>query len=51
MYNRRFFACELGQAAIVSVAAMVAFVVIAGIMPDPAAAETTMVGAKMVQLA
>ena len=51
MYDKRFFASELGQAAIVSIAAMVTFVVIAGIMPAPAAADTIVFGTAMVELA
>lgn len=50
-FGDAFFASELGQAALVSIAAMVSFVVIAGIMPGPAAADTAMVSSSLAILA
>ena len=40
MFNHRFLGSELGQAALVSVAAMVAFVIFAALTPASAAADT-----------
>lgn len=40
MFTSRFFASELGQAALVSVAAMVAFVTFAALAPASASANS-----------
>ena len=50
-FGDAFFASELGQAALVSIAAMVAFIVIAGIMPRTAAADSAMAGSSLAILA
>ena len=50
MFDRRFFSSQLGQAAMVSIAAMIAFTVFAGIQPmadNPA----MLVGLSTVELA
>lgn len=50
MFNRRFFSSQLGQAAMVSVAAMIAFTVIAGVQPM-AETQALLTGAPLVELA
>tara|TARA_B100001057_G_C22312597_1_gene742608 strand:+ start:435 stop:587 length:153 start_codon:yes stop_codon:yes gene_type:complete len=50
MFDRRFFSSQLGQAALVSIAAMITFAVFAGMQP---AADTTamLIGLPTVELA
>lgn len=50
MFDRRFFSSQLGQAALVSVAAMIAFTIIAGMTPG-AETQTMLVGLPTVELA
>ncbi|WP_338240969.1 hypothetical protein [Aurantiacibacter hainanensis] len=50
MFDRRFFNSQLGQAALVSIAAMIAFTVFAGMEPM-ADVPTLLVGAPTVELA
>ncbi|WP_162925096.1 hypothetical protein [Aurantiacibacter odishensis] len=50
MFDRRFFSSQLGQAALVSIAAMVAFTIFAGMLPT-AGSETMLVGTPLVELA
>ncbi|WP_158586774.1 hypothetical protein [Aurantiacibacter zhengii] len=50
MFDRRFFSSQLGQAALVSVAAMIAFTVFAGIQPM-AESQAMIVGLPTVELA
>ena len=51
MFDRSFFASQLGQAALVSIAAMIAFTVIAGMLPAGPDAHTVLVGSPLVELA
>ena len=51
MFNRSFFASQLGQAALVSIAAMIAFTVFAGMMPAGPEAHSLLVGTHAVELA
>ncbi|MCB2067641.1 MAG: hypothetical protein KDE15_13495 [Erythrobacter sp.] len=50
MFDHSFFASKLGHAALVSVAAMVAFTVFAGMLPTPDT-YSVVVGAPFVELA
>ncbi|MEL1249603.1 hypothetical protein [Aurantiacibacter gilvus] len=50
MFNQRFFDSQLGHAALVSIAAMVAFTIFAGMLPT-ADAQSMLVGAPLVELA
>ena len=51
MFDLGFFRTQLGQAALVSVAAMIAFTVFAQMQQDVASAEMLLTTARMVELA
>ena len=51
MFNRSFFASQVGQAAMVSIAAMIAFTVFAGMMPMGAEPHGALVSIQVVELA
>lgn len=51
MYTRRFFASQLGRAALISIAAMVTFALLASVPPAQAAAEGSPARARPVELA
>ncbi|WAT18979.1 hypothetical protein OZN62_05265 [Aurantiacibacter sp. MUD11] len=50
MFDQRFFSSKLGHAALVSIAAMVAFTIFAGVLPA-AEAQSMLIGSPMVELA
>ncbi|APE26928.1 hypothetical protein [Aurantiacibacter gangjinensis] len=50
MFDQRFFTSKLGHAAMVSVAAMIAFTIFVGMVPAPEA-QTMLIGAPVVELA
>ena len=50
MFDQAFFSTKLGHAALVSIAAMVAFTIFAGMLPMPDA-QAMLVGAPTVELA
>jgi hypothetical protein len=51
MYDQRFFATRLGQSALLSIAAMITFVIFASAEHAPKPGEGMVVGAPLVQLA
>jgi hypothetical protein len=51
MYDRRFFASQLGQSALLSIAAMVTFAIFASVPEGTARADAHVIGAHVAALA
>jgi len=51
MYDRRFFASQLGQSAMLSIAAMVTFAIFAGVPEGSAHADAQVIGTHVAALA